>query len=147
MATKNIFAEFGFELEEATAEAWRSDLARIVRECFRRSQTSQIAFANRIGVKQSVISRIINGRISGLSVEFLLRICVRLGTRGIATWGPSADEAKVTTEMPAVLGTALSVSEATLNVAGEAVHVPPRTVTSGASKRAVGSKSRLVQLH
>src|SRR5258706_260448 len=116
VATKNIFAELGFENEVATPEAWRNDLARVIRDYFQRSRTSQTAFAKVLGVKQSVVSRIINGRVRGLSVEFLLRLCVRLGTRGIATWGPSPDEARVTTEVPSVLGTALSVSQATLNV-------------------------------
>lgn len=105
MPSKNVFAEFGFTVEDATIEAWRSDLARIVRQRFERSQQSQVAFANQLGIKQSVVSRVINGRLRGLSVEFLLRLCVRLETRGVGRWGPSAEEAVVTTEVAIATGT------------------------------------------
>lgn len=106
MSTKNVFAELGFDLESSTVEAWRSDLARIIRDCFSRSQKSQDAFARQLGIKQSVVSRVINGRIQNYSVEYLLRLCIRLQTRGFGSWGPTADEAQVTTDVSAVTGTA-----------------------------------------
>jgi len=108
--TQNVFAELGLDHADATVEAWRSDLARIIRAYFLRAQTSQGAFANRLGVKQPVVSRIINGRLRGFSIESLLRLCVKLETRGTANWGPSSDEAFVTTDLQTVTGTTTSVS-------------------------------------
>jgi predicted XRE-type DNA-binding protein len=145
VSTKNVFSELGFENDVATSEAWRNDLARVIRDYFKRSQTSQTAFANTLGVKQSVVSRIINGRVRGLSVEFLLRLCVRLGTRGIATWGPSPDEARATIDIPSVLGTApLTVSEATLNVVDSPIQVRLRPRVRRA---AIGSRSTVMRVH
>jgi predicted XRE-type DNA-binding protein len=139
MATKNIFAELGFENDEATVEAWRTDLARIIRACFERGQMSQVAFSRRLGIKQSVVSRIINGRVGSLSVEFLLRLCVRLGTRGLAHWGPNPDEALVTTDLVSVTGTETSVTNVpTLNVGAPL----PRLARRGA-----GSQSSTARLH
>ena len=143
MSTKNIFAELGFENDVATAETWRSDLARVIRDYFKRSQTSQTAFAKSLNIKQSVVSRIINGRLGGLSIEFLLRLCVRLGTRGIATWGPTPDEARVTIEIQNVLGTQVSVTQATLNVTESPVEVQLRSL---AAERTTGSRAGLVRL-
>jgi predicted XRE-type DNA-binding protein len=149
MKIDNVFSELGFGDDEATAEAWRSDMARVIRDYFKRSQQSQIAFANQLGVKQSVVSRVVNERLRGLSIEFLLRLCVKLGTRGIATWGPLPSEAYVTTEIPNVLGTALSVETATLNVAAEAVQVaaPAPAATRSRRGRPAGSGTALLKLN
>lgn len=98
MSTKNAFSQFGLPDDTAAVEAWRSDLARIIRAYFTRSQLSQTAFAKKLGIKQSVVSRIINSRLGGLSIEFLLRLCVKLETRGYAAWGPSPDDAYATSE-------------------------------------------------
>lgn len=106
MGEVNSFFEFGLDSETATIEAWRSDLARVIRGYFARSQLSQTAFAKKLNIKQSVVSRIINGRLSGLSIEFLLRLCVKLETRGHAAWGPTPDEAYATTDAAMPEGTA-----------------------------------------
>lgn len=106
MSTRNAFAAFGLANDVATVEAWRSDMARIVRAYFTRSRLSQTAFAKKLGIKQSVVSRIINSRLHGLSLEFLLRLCVKLETRGYAAWGPSPDEAFATAEPLAAGATA-----------------------------------------
>jgi len=96
MPLKNAFAAFGLSKEDATIEAWRNDLARIIRSKFIASQKSQSDFADQIAVKQSVVSRIVRGKLRGLSVEFLLRLCVKLETSGKALWDPSAENACVT---------------------------------------------------
>lgn len=100
MAFKNVFLAIGFAHDEATIEAWRSDLARIVRREFDRSGKSQVAFAQQLGIKQSVLSPIVNSNLSRVSVEFLLKLCVRLGTAGEARWSGSAESAEVR-EIPA----------------------------------------------
>jgi predicted XRE-type DNA-binding protein len=100
MAYKNVFLALGFAHDEATIETWRSDLARIVRRQFERSGKSQVSFAQQLGIKQSVLSPIVNGNLGRVSVEFLLKLCVRLGTAGEARWSGSA-EAAVATEVAA----------------------------------------------
>jgi predicted XRE-type DNA-binding protein len=95
MAFKNVFLAMGFAHDEATIEAWRSDLARIIRAEFDRSGKSQVAFAQQLGIKQSVLSPIVNSNLSRVSVEFLLKLCVRLGTAGEARWSDSAESALV----------------------------------------------------
>ena len=100
MAVKNVFLALGLANDEATVEAWRSDLARIVRDHFSASKKSQVSFAEQLGIKQSVLSPIVNGNLSRVSVEFLLKLCVRLGTIGEARWSVSAEGAHVL-EIPA----------------------------------------------
>lgn len=101
---KRIFCA-GLANDTAAVEAWRSDFARIIRARFLYTRSSQTAFAKKLGIKQSIVSRIMNGKLGGLSIEFLLRLCVRLETRGCAAWGPSSDEAYVTDEALARVST------------------------------------------
>jgi predicted XRE-type DNA-binding protein len=117
MATKNVFAELGLSSDTAAVEAWRSDLARIIRDYFKRSGMTQTQLATRLGLKQSVVSKIITGKLVSLSIEFLLRQCVKLETRGCAAWGPSPDEAFATSDVTAVMGTATE----TVQFSGEGV--------------------------
>lgn len=130
----NVFATLGLSNDDATVEAWRSDLARVIREYFKRSQMSQVVFARQLGVKQSVVSRIVRGKLSGLSVEFLLRACVKLETRGIAHWGPSPDEAYVTTAVPTLGETPTSIVHVTVSATGE--------VFSGADLKSKAASTR-----
>jgi predicted XRE-type DNA-binding protein len=134
MTAKNVYSEFGLENDVATVEAWRSDLARIVRAYFTRSQLSQTAFAKKLGIKQSVVSRIINSRLSGLSIEFLLRLCVKLETRGHAAWGPSADEAFATDEAPIPVGTKTIVLAPAYSGEWEPLDIPVEITNKTASK-------------
>jgi len=130
MATQNVFAQLGLENDSATIEAWRSDFARIIRDYFKRSQMTQTQFADRVGVKQSVVSKIIRGRLGAVSIEFLLRLCVKLETRGRAEWGPSPDEAFVTSDMEDFGGT----DSATVNIAMPAAVVQLNAQTTHKSR-------------
>lgn len=140
MSTKNVFADLGLANDLATVEAWRSDLARIVRDYFIRSQLSQTVFARRVGVKQSVVSRIVNGRLANLSVEFLLRICVKLETRGRACWGPSPDEAFVSTDAALFDETATSMGPAKFEVEPDTAQAAIASVTIDTRSRSKSAK-------
>jgi predicted XRE-type DNA-binding protein len=65
--------------DEATILSLRHDLALQVSRVVRRLGDTQVAVARRLGIPQPTLSKIINGRVSGLSIEFLLRIAVRAG--------------------------------------------------------------------
>lgn len=96
MTDPNVFVDLGIAADEATVEAWRSDFARIVRDRLKESGLSQSAFAKKMQTKQSIISQIVNGRVGNISVEFLLKLCVRLGTVGHAVWTSNGHGAAVT---------------------------------------------------
>ena len=63
--------------DEATIQSLRRDIALQVSRAARRLGDTQVAAARRLGVPQPTLSKIINGRVSELSIEFLLRVAVR----------------------------------------------------------------------
>ena len=63
--------------DEATVLALRRDLALQIARFAQRARETQTAAARRLGVPQPTLSKIINGRVSDLSIEFLLRVAVR----------------------------------------------------------------------
>ena len=65
--------------DEATIQSLRRDIALQVARVARCFGDTQVAAAGRLGVPQPTLSKIINGRVSDLSIEFLLRIAVRVG--------------------------------------------------------------------
>jgi predicted XRE-type DNA-binding protein len=65
--------------EIATIQALRSDLALQIARHIRRSEQSQVAAAKRLGIPQPTLSKIMNGRVTELSLELLIRIAVRAG--------------------------------------------------------------------
>jgi predicted XRE-type DNA-binding protein len=89
----NVFAE-SFEPDEATILALRSDLARLLREYLKR-EGNQTAVAKRLGVTQSVVSSISNGNIQSLSLERMIKLCVRAGIPGTAQWAKSPHAARI----------------------------------------------------
>jgi predicted XRE-type DNA-binding protein len=63
----------------ATVKALRIDLALQVARHASRLGVSQISAAKHLGIPQPTLSKIVNGRVSDLSVELLIRIAVRAG--------------------------------------------------------------------
>lgn len=61
----------------ATVQALRIDLALQVARHFRRSGVSQSSAAKQLDIPQPTLSKIVNGHVSDLSIELLLRIAVR----------------------------------------------------------------------
>lgn len=79
--------------DEATIQALRLDIALQVSRVSRRLGGTQVAAARRLGVPQPTLSKIINGRVSDLSIEFLLRVAVRAGLPITLQTGRDAQEA------------------------------------------------------
>ncbi len=79
--------------DEATIQSLRRDLALQVSRIALRPGDTQVAAAQRLGVPQPTLSKIINGRVSDLSIEFLLRIAVRAGLAITLQTGRDAEEA------------------------------------------------------
>jgi predicted XRE-type DNA-binding protein len=65
--------------EAPTIQVLRSDVALQIARCLSGRGFSQLAAAKRLGVPQPTLSKIMNGRVTDLSLELLLRIAVRLG--------------------------------------------------------------------
>ena len=57
----------------------RSDVALQFARCVRRMGLTQVAAAKRLRIPQPTLSKIINGRVSDLSLELLIRVAVRAG--------------------------------------------------------------------
>lgn len=79
--------------DEATIQSLRRDIALQVSRVARRLGDTQIAAARRLGIPQPTLSKIINGRVSDLSIEFLLRVAVRAGLPITLQTGRDAEEA------------------------------------------------------
>jgi predicted XRE-type DNA-binding protein len=87
MGTTNIYADHGYSAEDATVLALRSDVAGALREAT--NGIKQREAAERLGIAQGDLSKIRNGHIDSLSLERLIRLCVRLGIDCAAQWGGS----------------------------------------------------------
>jgi transcriptional regulator with XRE-family HTH domain len=79
--------------DEATIQSLRRDLALQVSRIALRLGETQVAAARRLGIPQPTLSKINNGRVSDLSIEFLLRIAVRAGIPMTLQTGRDAAEA------------------------------------------------------
>jgi predicted XRE-type DNA-binding protein len=74
----NVFADLGFpDADEMLAKA---ELAIKVADILRRRRLTQVQAAAVLGVDQPKVSALIRGRLSGFSIERLLRFLLRLGT-------------------------------------------------------------------
>ena len=65
--------------DEATIRSLRRDIALQISRLAQRLGGTQMAAATQLGVPQPTLSKIMNGRVSDLSIEFLIRIAVRAG--------------------------------------------------------------------
>src|ERR1700688_3059583 len=63
----------------ATVRALRSDVAVQLARYAHRMGVSQVVAAKRLGLPQPTLSKIINGRVSDVSLELLIRVAVRAG--------------------------------------------------------------------
>lgn len=74
----NVFADLGFpDADEMLAKA---DLAIKIADILRRRRLTQVQAATVLRVDQPKISALIRGRLSGFSIERLLRFLLLLGT-------------------------------------------------------------------
>jgi predicted XRE-type DNA-binding protein len=77
----------------ATIKALRGDVALQIARFLKRQQLSQAAAAKLLRIPQPTLSKIVNGRVSDLSLELLLRIAVRAGLRLVLQTGGVPEEA------------------------------------------------------
>jgi len=63
----------------ATIQALRSDVARQLARYAHRVGVSQVVAAKQLGLPQPTLSKIINGHVSDISLELLIRVAIRAG--------------------------------------------------------------------
>lgn len=63
----------------ATIQMLRGDVALQIARYARRLGVNQMAAAKRLGVPQPTLSKIVNGHVSDISLELLIRLAVRAG--------------------------------------------------------------------
>lgn len=79
----------------ATIQALRSDLALQIARLIKRHGYNQPEAARQLAIPQPTVSRIMNGRVSELSLELLIRIAVRAGLPVVLQTGKVPEEAGV----------------------------------------------------
>lgn len=77
--SRNPFLDLGFPREEAIAMHIRSQLAAALEYHIGRKGWSQTEAARALKVPQPTISKVVNGNIEKLSIEFLIKLMVRAG--------------------------------------------------------------------
>jgi len=88
VSSGNVFADLGFaNADEMLAKA---ELAIKIGDIVRERRLTQVQTAEILGVDQPKVSALIRGRLSGFSIERLLRFLLRLGTDVSITIKPRA---------------------------------------------------------
>ena len=77
--SRNPFLDLGFSREEAIALHIRSELAARLEQHIERKGWSQTAAARALRIPQPTISKIVNGNIDRLSIEFSIKLILRAG--------------------------------------------------------------------
>ncbi len=75
----NVFKDLGFTDEEAVALAMRVDLAVEIEKFIKRKKLTQTKAAAFFDVPQPKISKIISGKVSGFSIEYLVKMAAKAG--------------------------------------------------------------------
>jgi predicted XRE-type DNA-binding protein len=93
----SFLAILGYSIFTMNAEAMilslRRDIALQVARIAHRLGDTQTVTAQLLRIPQPTLSKIINGRVSDLSIEFLLRVAVRAGLAITLQTGRDAEEA------------------------------------------------------
>ncbi len=79
--------------EQATVQRLRSDMALQVARHLARLGLSQAAAARSLDIPQPTLSKIVNGRVANVSLEFLVRVAVRAGLPVVLQTGGAPEEA------------------------------------------------------
>ena len=75
----NVFKDLGFSKEEAVALAMRVDLAVEIEKFVKRKKMTQTKAAEFFGVPQPKISKIMGGKLSGFSIDYLVKMAAKAG--------------------------------------------------------------------
>ncbi len=77
--TGNVFRDLGFSDEKAAELMLKSSLLLAIQETIREQGWKQAEAAERLGVDQAKISKLLAGRMAGFSVERLVNWLAKLG--------------------------------------------------------------------
>ena len=77
----------------STIQALRGDVALQIARFLERRNLSQAAAAKALQIPQPTLSKIVNGRVTELSLELLIRIAVRAGLQLVLQTGAVPEEA------------------------------------------------------
>jgi len=94
--SRNPFLDLGFPPEEAAALHVRSQLAAALEYHIERKGWSQIEAARGLKIPQPTVSKIVNGKIDKLSIDFLVKLMVRAGLPVSITGGRAASGRRAT---------------------------------------------------
>ncbi len=75
----NVFKDIGFTDEESVALAMRVDLAVEIEKFIKRKKLTQVKAAEYFNVPQPKISKIVGGKVSGFSIDYLVKMATRAG--------------------------------------------------------------------
>src|SRR5271154_4181839 len=84
---------------DATISALRSDVALQIASITTRLGTTQTHAAMRLGIPQPTLSKIVNGRVSDLSLELLIRVALKAGLPIALHAGRAPEEASAVVSM------------------------------------------------
>ena len=73
----NVFKDLGFADEEAIALAMRVDLAVEIERFIKRKKFTQSKAAAYFDVPQPKISKIVGGKLSGFSIDYLVKMAAK----------------------------------------------------------------------
>lgn len=76
-----------------TVQQLRGDVALQISRCLARRKVSMATAAKRLRVSQPTLRKIVNGRVSDLSLDLLIRIAVRAGLDLVLQLGAEPQEA------------------------------------------------------
>jgi len=75
----NVFRDLGFTEEESIALAMRVDLAIEIEKFIRQKKLTQTEAAEFFDVPQPKISKIVGGKVSGFSIDYLVKMAAKAG--------------------------------------------------------------------
>ncbi len=77
--TGNVFADLGFP--DAETRLLKAEIVGTIRDLIKAQGLSQTATAHKIGLKQPDVSRLLDGRVQGFSLERLIGFLILLGQK------------------------------------------------------------------
>ena len=77
----NVFKDLGFTEEESVALAMRVELAVEIEKFIKRKKLTQTKAAEYFNVPQPKISKILGGKVSGFSIEYLVKMATKAGKK------------------------------------------------------------------
>ena len=77
--TGNVFRDLGFSKQKSTELVLKSSLLQALQETIKERGWKQVEAANRLGIDQAKVSKLLAGQMAGFSVERLVHFLSLLG--------------------------------------------------------------------